>query len=70
MLLSYRIFSGFVPIHQEEFMSSMKEMIESHKKEQQLKHQQQKMVTLYLMCYLFFHLSFKVSRGWWRLGVK
>jgi len=35
---------GFIPHNQDEFMTSMKELIESHKKEQQVKQQQQKMV--------------------------
>jgi hypothetical protein len=35
---------GFVPHDQEDFFKAMREMIETHKKEQQAKQQQQKMV--------------------------
>ncbi|CAG2165639.1 unnamed protein product [Oppiella nova] len=39
-----RMYMGFVPHDQEEFFKAMREIIETHKKEQQAKQQQQKMM--------------------------
>ncbi|CAG2108167.1 unnamed protein product, partial [Medioppia subpectinata] len=42
-----RMYMGFVPHDQEEFFKAMREIIETHKKEQQAKQQQQKMTICY-----------------------
>ena len=40
-IFNNRLFLGFIPHDQEEFMNSMKQLVETHKKEQNVK---QKMV--------------------------
>jgi hypothetical protein len=52
---------GFVPHDQEDFFKAMREMIETHKKEQQAKQQQQKMVRNLL---LYFKLELIRGSFW------
>ena len=47
----FRFFVGFIPHNQDEFMTSMKEIIETHKKEQQVKQQQ---VKQQMVIFVFF----------------